>query len=62
VSKYLVPIAIAIFLMQTTAALVSAESIPRGTADIQETDIQAETSGADVEYRHGDHCIDGRTF
>lgn len=98
--KYLVPVVVMIFLMQTTAALVQASSISRVTADIKGDeyrctnksdckysdeecvyvdgdgsseghegycvrhgdDLQFETNGSDVEYKHGDHCIDGRTF
>lgn len=25
-------------------------------------DAQPELSGADPEYKHGDHCVDGRAF
>lgn len=99
-SKYLVPMVIGLVLLNMGSTLVQAESISRGTAEVQGDeyrcsskldckysdeecvfvdgdgaseghagycvrhgdDIQFETNGSDVEYKHGDHCIDGRAF
>lgn len=62
--KYLVPMIVALFLIQTASALIVAQSIGvtgRDTAQIEEeTPVQFTQRGA--AYKHGSWCMDERAF
>lgn len=57
--KFVIPLIVAVVLMQMVSAIANAQGVNRDTAELEEKVQFTQTAS---EYRHGTWCMDSRVF